>query len=93
MKMSGAFKIFKKVWGLLGLNFKMIYFLDDIKNLCFTIDNNFIVWFTQEPNETLCTFSLQTGATLRSISGLYPISYVSNDRRHFGYIFRNANEC
>ena len=64
----------------------------DIKHHCFTNDGNFFLYIQYKPNLNLFAFSLQTGKTLQSISGLCPVVCTSKEDKYFGYIFCNANE-
>ena len=91
-KIGGKCTIFRKVCGISGFYFEEIYFLQDAESLCCTNNNNVFVCFTHKPNETLFAFSVQTGSCLESISGFCPISYVSDERRRFVYVFCSANE-
>ena len=64
----------------------------DLKGACFTNDNSLFVFITHSPNLNLYAYSLQSGTRLQSISGLCSVSYISQNEKHVGYIFCDANK-
>ena len=81
--------------GLLNLSNQenLVQYIKDVNNPVFTNGSNLFVYFIYSRCHNIYSFSLETGATLRSISGLYPVHCASEEAgAGFGYIFIGTDE-
>ena len=71
----------------------LVQYIKSVENHVLTNGSNLYVYFIYSRCPNLYAFSLETGATLRSISGLSPVHCASEEAAAgFGYIFIGTDE-